>query len=562
MFKGGALALNAPAGGLTGKVDVINVTYGTDYAYSALALNEFLGSARHTKPFDDDLNLDSAAPVASIQGHLTNWSRGADAVSAVLATKKLFGGFNLDPATMAATTLIAFAPTRPFYAGRAPFSVAEPGCEPAGMSIFDSNGALTDSLAATPALCRTASAFAFGYSFDVIFDTPMAIAVQTSTENGSFSLNLESTSLMTTATASVNLGGLPVVGLVLQEYMNGVNNSNYSSALYAATDFNVLTFRTPVGLRENVDALIRFAPADVGRTGSIFITASIPSDKLSILNGTTALSLNSMVASAKPLAAASVAMVQVQLTATGWQLVSNGQYIPFTTGVNGDLMAAQNILKNTDTSSLAGAQFCLGYGTSAAEMAEAGRMTTILTLQGASVSNSCIVTGNPTTISNPIASSSVVEFYNSNLDHYFITADSNEAAQIDGGSAGSGWSRTGNSFKSGGNTPVCRFYGSQSPGPNSHFYTVDPGECDSLKQQQASTPATQKRWNFESMDFISTPPASGACPSGTQPVYRAYNNGYTRGIDSNHRITHSSSAIQEVVSRGWSNEGVVMCAPL
>jgi len=162
---------------------------------------------------------------------------------------------------------------------------------------------------------------------------------------------------------------------------------------------------------------------------------------------------------------------------------------------------------------------------------------------------------------NLVATPQGIEFYNTGLDHYFITADSNEAAAIDGGSAGPGWSRTGNSFKSGGSSAVCRFYGSLSPGPNSHFYTVDAGECNFLKQLQASTPATQKRWNFESLDFVSTPPTSDACPTGTTPVYRAYNNGFSRGIDSNHRITSNPAAIQEVVARGWSNEGVVMCAP-
>ena len=158
----------------------------------------------------------------------------------------------------------------------------------------------------------------------------------------------------------------------------------------------------------------------------------------------------------------------------------------------------------------------------------------------------------------------VVEFYNANLDHYFITADSGEAAAIDNGSAGPGWARTGNSFRSGGSTSVCRFYGSQSPGPNSHFYTVDSGECDYLKQLQASTPGTEKHWNFESLVFVSTPPTTvginGTCPTGTTPVYRAYNNGFSRGVDSNHRITSSLTAIQEAVTRGWSNEGVVMCA--
>ena len=158
-------------------------------------------------------------------------------------------------------------------------------------------------------------------------------------------------------------------------------------------------------------------------------------------------------------------------------------------------------------------------------------------------------------------SADVVEFFNTNLDHYFITANASEAASIDNGSAGPGWSRTGNSFKSGGSTSVCRFYGSVSPGPNSHFYTLAGSECEGLKQLQATTPATQKRWNFESLDFVSTAPSNGSCSSGTAPVYRAYNNGYTRGVDSNHRITSNQAGIQEVVARGWINEGVVMCAP-
>lgn len=99
------------------------------------------------------------------------------------------------------------------------------------------------------------------------------------------------------------------------------------------------------------------------------------------------------------------------------------------------------------------------------------------------------------------------------------------------------------------------------PGPNSHFYTVDPLECAGLKEVQAATPITQKRWNFESLDFMSSAPVGGACANGAAPVYRAYNNGFARGIDSNHRLTRNAAAIQEVVNRGWIAEGVVMCAP-
>jgi hypothetical protein len=51
------------------------------------------------------------------------------------------------------------------------------------------------------------------------------------------------------------------------------------------------------------------------------------------------------------------------------------------------------------------------------------------------------------------------------------------------------------------------------------------------------------------------------CPAGSTPVYRAYNSGFRLGIDSNHRITADRAAIQQVVARGWLDEGVVMCAP-
>ena len=160
----------------------------------------------------------------------------------------------------------------------------------------------------------------------------------------------------------------------------------------------------------------------------------------------------------------------------------------------------------------------------------------------------------------------VVEFYHAPLDHYFITADPNEQRAIDNGSAGPGWSRTGDTFLSDGPTTVCRFYGNTNVnpatgaiyGPNSHFYTVAGAECDSLIK--AYNPNT-KSWRFESQDFRTSPPVDGGCTASQVPVYRAYNNGFTRGIDSNHRLTPNAQSIQHVVARGWVSEGIVMCAP-
>lgn len=157
---------------------------------------------------------------------------------------------------------------------------------------------------------------------------------------------------------------------------------------------------------------------------------------------------------------------------------------------------------------------------------------------------------------NPVrgAGQTVVEYWHAGLDHYFITADANEQAFVDSGGAGT-WVRTGATFKSGGTNPVCRFYGNRSKvrnGPNSHFYTADYAECDWVKQDEG--------WWLESFEaFWVTPATGGTCPGGTVPIYRAYNGGFARGVDSNHRITPDRAAYEATVARGWKGEGVVMC---
>ncbi|MEP7084480.1 MAG: hypothetical protein ABI854_07045 [Betaproteobacteria bacterium] len=154
----------------------------------------------------------------------------------------------------------------------------------------------------------------------------------------------------------------------------------------------------------------------------------------------------------------------------------------------------------------------------------------------------------------------VVEFYNSTLKHYFVTADPAEASAVDAGAAGPGWSRTGFTFKSGGINRVCRFYGSSEinpatglrRGPNSHFYTVDTAECGLVQQDPG--------WHFESYDFSTNPPLGTPCQAGTIPVYRAYNGLFAKN-DSNHRLTTNLAQYNQTVALGWVAEGVVMCAP-
>ena len=156
----------------------------------------------------------------------------------------------------------------------------------------------------------------------------------------------------------------------------------------------------------------------------------------------------------------------------------------------------------------------------------------------------------------------VTEYYNSITDHYFVTSGDGERASIDSGGAGPGWSRTGFSFTVSpgpreGWTPVCRFYGNPQVengrriGPNSHFYTVSPAECELVKRDRG--------WVYEGTAFYAvTSVDSGPCPVGTRALWRAYNNGFP-AKDANHRYATDRALLDAMAPRGWSVEGVAMC---
>lgn len=162
------------------------------------------------------------------------------------------------------------------------------------------------------------------------------------------------------------------------------------------------------------------------------------------------------------------------------------------------------------------------------------------------------------------------DFPNSPGGHFFYTFDPAEQAAVDAGAAGN-FFRTGRQFLTGGTRPVCRFYGSMTPGPNSHFFTVDVNECDDLKRLQVTpTPTTVQQWNYEPLGSYNTTPATVAatgvqsCPANTLPLYRAYNNAYPLSgpknpWDSNHRLTPRTADIADMLAAGWRDEGIVFC---
>ncbi len=150
----------------------------------------------------------------------------------------------------------------------------------------------------------------------------------------------------------------------------------------------------------------------------------------------------------------------------------------------------------------------------------------------------------------------VVEFFNAGLGHYFMTADPNEIAILDIGTAIRGWVRTGAQFKawaasSGQGQPVCRYYGTPGIGPDTHFYSVDPNECAILSHEPI--------WTLEGYVFRVDPAPGGICPAGDMTVVRLYNNGI--GGVANHRYTISPTIINQMVDQGWVVEGPTMCTP-
>ncbi len=159
-----------------------------------------------------------------------------------------------------------------------------------------------------------------------------------------------------------------------------------------------------------------------------------------------------------------------------------------------------------------------------------------------------------------------IEYYYAARDHYFLTPLVAEIQALDGGRF-PGWTRTGSAFPvyvdSGqdllGTTPVCRFYGRPEAGLDSHFFSATPQECQAVIDRFSAA------WILESDALFEMPlpdPATGACPAGTDPVYRLFNN----RTDVNHRYTTATATRAQMVAQGWIAEGVgasggVWCAP-
>ena len=169
----------------------------------------------------------------------------------------------------------------------------------------------------------------------------------------------------------------------------------------------------------------------------------------------------------------------------------------------------------------------------------------------------------------PASTVTVVEFFNQSLDHYFVSPLAPDIDALDTGRF-EGWARTGLTFKaypsaaSGGASvnPVCRFYIPPQHG-NSHFFSASPAQCAEVIEKTGTDP-NFSGYIYESPSafYIALPDTNtGACPAGTVPVYRLWN----QRFDSNHRYTIDPVVKAQMQARGYFPEGygpdaVSMCA--
>ena len=140
------------------------------------------------------------------------------------------------------------------------------------------------------------------------------------------------------------------------------------------------------------------------------------------------------------------------------------------------------------------------------------------------------------------------EYYNVDLNHFFRTESRPESISVLSGGAGAGWRDTKGYFlawrqASQGAVPVCRFYGTPGKGPNSHFYTADPGECSQVKSDPG--------WTYEGIAFYVKLPVSHTCPGDAIPIYRLYNNRWTHSAQYKLEI----AIMRGLVSRGKHIKG-------
>ena len=268
----------AGSGGLAGTATLINVRNGVDYGYNAIALDDFSDIPLWFEPGDILPNLTQVNPKvsnvfrtsATAPAVVTStWSGGpplfltvnnADPVTAVFMRDNIINEFVLDSQTLSGTDWVVTMPTKTFYVGvdpvvsgvRANTTAQRPfqrnfglggACDDFGISVFDREESfVSPTLQVSPrppaqvnSFCWEANVLTFNDSN--ILGSSNKVNVPTPFQNGWARINFAvvTTPVGARHTMTSNDGdtyiGLPVVGFMVQDFVNGTLTGTTGSVL-------------------------------------------------------------------------------------------------------------------------------------------------------------------------------------------------------------------------------------------------------------------------------------------------------------------------------------------
>jgi hypothetical protein len=229
-----------PAGGLTAEAFLIDVDSGRNYAYQATALTDFFapGASHHTPPADDSLSLDAAGQTNSwIETETGPQSINADtgllAVKTALIRAQALATYDLSVVANGQSEVITTFPLQRF------------GSDPGGADcaaddsaitwqMYDREGRLLSQSTAPEPLCQSVLVTTFVPAGQTLPDTSFItgtermLTVQPPAGDGepaghllmNFSGAQEVTVVEQGEPVSRQLLGVPVIGMVLQNYTN------------------------------------------------------------------------------------------------------------------------------------------------------------------------------------------------------------------------------------------------------------------------------------------------------------------------------------------------------
>lgn len=249
--SGGAHAASAPTGGLAGRATLINVAEGTEYGYDPTVLANFSVLPIWFAPGTIQPDLRAAfPPISNVYNTTSNanisdtWNAGtADSVTAVLMHAQIINDYILDTATLSGTDWVVTMPTKRYYVPvddpsivdalvnpiGAPFTQSfwlGGACEPVGLAYWDREEQYVANVDFSPppptqvnALCWESTVVTFNNSN--VFGSSNVANIPVNFAHGWADITLSGNGHTLINSSGHTYSGLPVVGFMAQDYVNG-----------------------------------------------------------------------------------------------------------------------------------------------------------------------------------------------------------------------------------------------------------------------------------------------------------------------------------------------------